>query len=133
MKYYFTIIFIQFIRMSIKSDKLKERLAEFVSKQSEEPSKKELEAALKTVFNEKKKGGKEVKDKSTVEKPKRKPTAYNLFYAEQSAILKEKENNKENEEGFEKMTAQMKMQYIGSLWKQKSGKDAETEPEIDDE
>lgn len=115
--------------MSDKGDKLKQRLAEFVSKQSEEPSKKELEAALKTVFNDKKKRGKDEKDKLSVEKPKRKPSAYNLFYAEQSAILKEKES----EEGFEKMTAQMKMQYIGSLWKQKNGMDEETEAELDNE
>lgn len=112
--------------MSNKGDKLKERLAEFVSKQSEEPSKKELEAAIKTVFNDKKKQEKAQKENSVVEKPKRKPTAYNLFYAEQSAILKENEEN-----GVEKMTAKAKMQYIAALWKEKSGKDAE--PELEDD
>jgi len=53
-------------------------------------------------------------------KPKRKPSGYNLFYAEQSAILKKLE-----EEGAEKTTAQSKMQYIASLWKAKNGKDTD--------
>jgi hypothetical protein len=118
--------------MSNKGDKLKQRLAEFVSTQSEEPSKKELEAALKIVFNEKKKQGKAEKDKSNVEKPKRKPTLYNIFYAEQSAILKQKESE---EDEVEKMTAKAKMLYIASLWKSKNGKDADidTEPELDED
>jgi hypothetical protein len=104
-----------------KGDKLKARLAEFVSKQSEEPSKKELEAALKTVFNDKKKQEKVEKELNTDGvKPKRKPSGYNLFYAEQSAILKKLE-----EKGAEKTTAQSKMQYIASLWKAKNGKDTD--------
>lgn len=126
------LLLLSIVRMSNKGDKLKERLAEFVSKQSEEPSKSELETAVKTVFNEKKKQGKAEKDKSCVEKPKRKPSAYNLFYAEQSAILKQKEEDKED--GYVKMTAQMKMQYIGSLWNKKNGKDDKSsDPELEDE
>ena len=114
--------------MSNKGDKLKERLAEFVSNQSEKPSKKEFEAAVKTVFNEKKKKEKSEKDISnTGEKTKRKPSSYNMFYAEQSSILKQKES----EDGGEKMTAKAKMQYIAALWKEKNGKDAE--PEEDNE
>jgi len=118
--------------MSNKGDKLKQRLAEFVSNQSEEPSKKELEAALKFVYNEKKKQVKAEKDNVNGEKPKRKPSPYNIFYAEQSAILKQKESE---EEGCEKMTAKAKMQYIAALWKSKNGKDADDdfEPVLDDD
>ena len=120
--------------MSNKGDKLKQRLAEFVSNQSEEPSKKELESALKFVYNEKKKQIKAEKDNVNGEKPKRKPSPYNIFYAEQSAILKQKESE---EEGCEKMTAKAKMQYIAALWKSKNEKDADTdddfEPELEED
>ncbi len=107
------------------SNKLNVRLAEFISNQSEVPSKKELEAAVKAVYNDKKKQEKEDKVVGG-EKPKRKPSAYNLFYAEQSAILKENEADKKPDE---KMTAKAKMQYIAALWKSKNG----TEPELEDE
>lgn len=115
--------------MSNKGDKLKERLASFVSTQTEKPSKKELEAAIKTVFNDIKRTGKAEKDDSNVEKQKRKPSAYNLFYSEQSLILKKKEEN-----GEEKMSAKAKMIYISGLWNQKTGKEPEPEKlDLEDE
>ena len=117
--------------MSDKGKKLNDRLVEFISNQSEEPSKKELEAAIKQVYNEKKKQVKAEKENSVSnEKPKRKPSKYNLFYAEQSQLLKEQEESKED---ADKMTAKAKMLYIAALWREKNGKDADNEPELDDE
>ena len=52
------------------SDKLKTRLAEFMSKLSIEPSKKELETAVKTIYADKKKASKA--EVSGGDKPKRK-------------------------------------------------------------
>ena len=42
----------------MSEDKLKQRLAEFMSKLSVEPSKKELDTAVKSVFTDKKKAAK---------------------------------------------------------------------------
>lgn len=112
--------------MSNKGEKLTSRLAEFVSKQSEKPSKKELESAIKTVFKDMRNQEKTSNEKP-VEKTKRQPSGYNIFYAEQSAILKKKED----EEGGEKTTAQSKMKYIAALWKERNSKNVD--PELEDE
>ena len=66
-----------------------------------------------------------------IEKPKRKPSKYNIFYAEQSLILKQQEEDKDD---ADKMTAKAKMLYIASLWNEKNGKEADEDaPELDDE
>lgn len=117
--------------MSSKGDKLNARLVEFISKQTEAPSKNELEAAVKLVYNDMKKQAKADKDSnSSTEKPKRKPSKYNIFYAEQSLLLKQQEEGKAD---AEKMTAKAKMLYIASLWREKNGKDAVNDPLTDDE
>ena len=107
------------------SSKLISRLAEFVSTQTEEPSKKDLADALKEIYKSKKTTK---KSNDGEEKQKRKPSAYNIYYAEQSAIIKKKEEDTPKEE---RMTAKEKMSYIAKLWKeQKSGEKVEEESEI---
>ncbi len=104
----------------MSEDKLKARLAEFMSKLTVEPSKKELDDAVKGVFKDKKKPAKDSGDA----KPKRQLSAWNIFYKEQSAILKLAEESKEK---CDRMSAKEKMSYIASLWKQKSSNTEETE------
>jgi hypothetical protein len=104
----------------MSEDKLKARLAEFMSKLSVETSKKELDNAVKGVFKDKKKPGKDSGDA----KPKRQLSAWNIFYKEQSAILKLAEESKDKSD---RMSAKEKMSYIASLWKQKSSNTEETE------
>ena len=96
----------------MSEDKLKQRLAEFMSKLTVEPSKKELDSAVKGVFTDKKKAAKGNEDK-----PKRKLSAWNVFYKEQSAILKVSEEGKDKED---RMSSSEKMTYIASLWKNRS-------------
>jgi len=104
------------------SSKLISRLTEFVSTQTEEPSKKDLTDALKEVYKSKK----TKKSNDGEEKQKRKPSAYNIFYAEQSAVIKKKEEDIPKDE---RMTAKKKMSYIAKLWKdQKSGENFEDAP-----
>lgn len=103
----------------MSEDKLKLRLAEFMSRLSVEPSKKELDEAVKGVFKDKKKTSKEGE-----EKPKRQLSAWNIFYKEQSAILKAEEEGKDKDE---RMSAKEKMSYIASLWKSKSSNQEEHE------
>lgn len=95
----------------MSEDKLKQRLADFMSKLSIEPSKKDVDNAVKGIFNDKKKAAKDNDDK-----PKRKLSAWNIFYKEQSAILKLSEEKKDKED---RMSAKEKMTYIASLWKSK--------------
>jgi hypothetical protein len=104
----------------MSEDKLKARLAEFMSKLTIEPSKKELDDAVKGVFKDKKKPTKD----SGNDKPKRQLSAWNIFYKEQSAILKLAEESKDKSD---RMSAKEKMSYIASLWKQKSSNTEETE------
>jgi len=92
------------------SSKLISRLSDFIATQTEEPSKKDLSDALKEVYKSKK------TKKSTDggdDKQKRKPSAYNLYYSEQSAIIKQREETIPKEE---RMTAKEKMSYIAKLW-----------------
>lgn len=107
------------------------RLNEFISNQTNEPTKKELTEAITKVFKEKK--TQEKKSKKTDcndDKPKRKPSAYNLFYKEQSAILKEKEALKDKED---RMSAKEKMSYIAQLWKDKKGESIQNKEEEESE
>lgn len=102
------------------NDKLTGRLSEFMAQLSFEPSKKDLDVAVKNVFNQKKKAEKEAK--STVDKPKRKLSAWNIFYKEQSAILKESEESKDKSD---RMSAKEKMSYIAALWKSREANEEE--------
>lgn len=102
------------------NDKLTGRLSEFMAQLSFEPSKKDLDVAVKNVFNQKKKAEKEAK--STVDKPKRKLSAWNIFYKEQSAILKESEEGKDKSD---RMSAKEKMSYIATLWKAREANEEE--------
>jgi len=95
------------------SAKLAQRLQDMMLACTDEPSKKEMTAALTKVFKDKTAKAKEEKQQSG-DKPKRKPSAYNIFYKEQSAILKESEQSKPKEE---RMSAKEKMAYIAGLWK----------------
>jgi hypothetical protein len=109
------------------SSKLISRLTEFVSAQTEEPSKKDLADALKEIYKSKK----TKKTNYGEDKQKRKPSAYNIFYAEQSAIIKKKEEDTPKEE---RMTAKEKMGYIAKLWNdQKSGEKKEEEEIVEEE
>lgn len=120
-------------------DKLTGRLSDFMAKLSFEPSKKEVDTAVKNIYNQKKKADKEGK---AVDKPKRKLSAWNIFYKEQSAILKKSEEDKDKSD---RMSAKEKMAYIAGLWKSKSSNDAdefheaksssedEAEPEVEPE
>jgi hypothetical protein len=106
------------------SSKLISRLTEFVSTQTEEPSKKDLTDALKEIYKSKK----TKKSNDGEEKQKRKPSAYNIFYSEQSVIIKKKEEDTPKEK---RMTAKEKMSYIAKLWKdQKSGEKFEDAPAV---
>lgn len=100
-------------------DKLKQRLVDFMSKLSIEPTKKDLDNAVKSVFTDKKKAAKETGDK-----PKRKLSSWNIFYKEQSIILKKSEESKDKDS---RMSAKEKMTYIASLWKNKESVDSSTE------
>jgi hypothetical protein len=102
----------------MSEDKLTSRLTEFMSRLSFEPSKQELTTAVKNVYNNKKKAEKEDKQ----EKPKRKLSAWNIFYKEQSAILKQQEAEKDKED---RMSAKEKMAYIANLWKEKQSSGTE--------
>lgn len=102
----------------MSEDKLTTRLTEFMSRLSFEPSKQELTTAVKNVYNNKKKAEKEEKQ----DKPKRKLSAWNIFYKEQSAILKKQEAEKDKED---RMSAKEKMAYIANLWKEKQSSSTE--------
>ena len=99
------------------SNKLLKRFNDFVDNQTEEPTKEELVIIVKQFCKDKKYKEKKAKEeeKKAVEKPKRKPSAYNEFYKAESAKLKEKELSLPKEEH---MTANAKMAYISNLWKQ---------------
>lgn len=112
------------------SSKLISRLNEFLLLQSEEPSKKDISDAVKEIYKSKKTTK---KSNDGEEKQKRKPSVYNIYYAEQSAIIKKNEENTPKEE---RMTAKEKMSYIAKLWHdKKSGETSETveEPVVTDE
>ena len=96
---------------SINEDLLK-TINEFISSQSSNIDKKELLEVIKDVFSKHKKSKKD----NSVEKVKRKPSAYNLF------MKKTMEELKENG-----MTAKDKMKRVADLWKEFKNSPAKTE------
>jgi hypothetical protein len=112
--------------------KLIERLQALMLSCTNEPSKKDLTAAVTKVFKDK--AGKAKEEKNSEDKPKRKPSAYNNFYREQSAVLKQIEESKPKEE---RMSAKDKMSYIASLWRdakeQKAAADEDFQDPLDGE
>ena len=97
------------------TDKLIARLQNLILDCTTEPSKKDLATAVTKVFKDKAAKAKEEK-KQADDKPKRKPSAYNNYYKEQSAILRAQEANKPKEE---RMSGKEKMAYILAMWKAK--------------
>jgi len=95
------------------TDTITKAFSAFLSSQTEKIEKKEMLKVVNIVYADiKKKSKKDVND----EKPKRQPTAYNLFMREQMNVLKQNEEGKEKEEC---MTAKEKMQHIAKLWASK--------------
>jgi len=72
----------------------------------------------KTAGPSKKKSSKKEKAEVAADKPKREPTAYNLFMKEQMEILKEEGST---------LTGKEKMQKIAELWKEKKTSSPEKE------
>lgn len=109
-------------------NKLLDRFAKLMEEQTEEPSKKDVSAVVAKFYALKKK--KTVVDEN---KPKRAPTAYNVFFKAQMAILKDSEKDMEKDEC---MTAKAKMAHVAALWKAKKEDKfeealSEPEPETD--
>jgi hypothetical protein len=98
-----------------EEDKLFTRFSKLLDDQTEMPSKKEVAAAVSKFYSQQKKKG---NGAAAVDanKPKRAPSAYNIFFKEQMQILKEKEVNMEKDD---RMTAPAKMAHIAELWKTK--------------
>lgn len=114
--------------MSSINDDLLKSINEFINSQSSTVDKKELLEVIKDVFSKHKKTKKGGDD--TVEKQKRKPSAYNLF------MKKTMEELKDNG-----MTAKEKMKRVADLWKEfknspakneETFEDAETEIEVEE-
>lgn len=109
--------------MSSINEELLKSINEFISSQSSNVDKKELLEVIKDVFSKHKKSK---KDESS-EKPKRKPSAYNIF------MKKSMEELKDNG-----MTAKEKMKRVAELWKeykalpQKNEEDEEKEEQFVD-
>ena len=102
-------------------NKLLDRFAKLMEEQTEEPSKKDVSAVVAKFYALKKK--KTVVDEN---KPKRAPTAYNVFFKAQMAILKDSEKDMEKDEC---MTAKAKMAHVAELWNAKKGDHFEEAPE----
>jgi hypothetical protein len=109
-------------------NKLLDRFAKLMEEQTEEPSKKDVSAVVAKFYALKKK-----KTVVNENKPKRAPTAYNVFFKAQMAILKDSEKDMEKDEC---MTAKAKMAHVAALWKAKKEDTfeealSEPEPETD--
>ena len=92
------------------SDKqLLQRLQNYILDCGDEPSMKDLSDAVTRVYNAK-------VAQLNEEKSKRKPSAYNIFVKEQTAILRAQEADKPKEE---RMSGKEKMAYILAMWKAK--------------
>ncbi len=105
-------------------NKLLDRFAKLMEEQTEEPSKKDVSAVVAKFYALKKK--KTVVDEN---KPKRAPTAYNVFFKAQMAILKDSEKDMDKDDC---MTAKAKMAHVAALWKAKKEdtfEEALSEPE----
>lgn len=103
--------------MSSINDELLKSINEFISSQSSTVDKKELMEVIKDVFSKHKKSKKD----DSVEKQKRKPSAYNLF------MKKTMEELKDNG-----MTAKDKMKRVADLWKEFKNSPAKNEETFED-
>jgi hypothetical protein len=113
-----------------EEDKLFTRFSKLLDEQTEMPSKKEVAAAVTKFYSQQKENGAAAADAN---KPKRAPSAYNIFFKEQMQILKDKEVNMEKDE---RMPAPAKMAHIAELWKAKKEEifqEAQEEPEVEQE
>lgn len=100
-------------------DKFLARFAKMMDEQTVEPTKKDVSTAVAKFYAQQKKNKKANDGAAGGEnKPKRAPTAYNIFFKEQMAILKEKEAGMSKDEC---MTAKAKMAHVAELWKAKKG------------
>ena len=101
-------------------DKLLARFAQLMDDQTHEPTKKEVSAVVTKYYAQQKKNKKtaDAGAGADEQKAKRAPTAYNIFFKEQMAILKEKETDLPKDDC---MTAKAKMAYVADLWKTKKG------------
>ena len=108
-------------------DKLYARFAKLMDDQTNEPSKKEVSAVVTKFYTQLKKD-KKANGAAAVDenKPKRAPTAYNIFFKEQMAILKDKEKDLPKDDC---MTAKAKMAHVAELWKAKKEEHFEEAPE----
>lgn len=104
--------------MSSINDELLKSINEFISSQSSNVDKKELLEVIKDVFSKHKKSKKD----SNPEKPKRKPSAYNIF------MKKSMEELKDNG-----MTAKEKMKRVAELWKEYKASPQKEETEAEEE
>jgi len=95
--------------MSSINDELLKSINEFISSQSSNVDKKELLEVIKDVFSKHKK----TKKDDSVEKPKRKPSPYNLFM---KTTMEELKDNG--------MTAKEKMKRVAELWKEFKSKNS---------
>ena len=108
-------------------DKLYARFAKLMDDQTNEPTKKEVAAVVTKFYTQLKKDKKAVGAAAVDEnKPKRAPTAYNIFFKEQMAILKDKEKDLPKDDC---MTAKAKMAHVAELWKAKKEEHFEEAPE----
>lgn len=108
-------------------DKFLARFAKMMEEQTVEPTKKDVSTAVAKFYAQQKKNKKANDGAAGGEnKPKRAPTAYNIFFKEQMAILKEKETGLPKDEC---MTAKAKMAHVAELWKAKKGDLFEEAPE----
>ena len=108
-------------------DKFLARFAKMMEEQTVEPTKKDVSTAVAKFYAQQKKNKKANDGAAGGEnKPKRAPTAYNIFFKEQMAILKEKEAGMSKDEC---MTAKAKMAHVAELWKAKKDEHFEEAPE----
>ena len=108
-------------------DKFLARFAKMMEEQTVEPTKKDVSTAVAKFYAQQKKNKKANDGAAGGEnKPKRAPTAYNIFFKEQMAILKEKEAGMSKDEC---MTAKAKMAHVAELWKAKKDDHFEEAPE----
>ena len=97
-------------------NKLLERFAKLMEEQTEEPTKKDVSSVVSKFYSQQKKNKKVEGAALKENKPKRAPTAYNIFFKEQMAILKDSEKDMNKDDC---MTAKAKMAHVAELWKAK--------------
>jgi len=112
-----------------QEDKLFARFSKLLDEQTDMPSKKEVAAAVTKFYSQQKKKG-NVAAAADANKPKRAPSAYNIFFKEQMQILKDKEVDMEKDD---RMPAPAKMAHIAELWKAKKEEIFQEAPEEPEE